>query len=270
MTICKKCVIPASFPDITFKDGVCSYCVASERSTVDRIVQGHNKLKQILESRKGKEYDCLVPTGGGKDSSYVLYYVVKELGLKPLAFYFDNGFIVDFATRNLDSICKKLSVDLVVVKPTDFRRKAVMEAVRFSNCINQFPATMLCANCVNNALTAAKNEAARREIPFIIWGHSRFEGFPTEFNYKTYDVTRYTESAAELNEPPSVFEYVNYISSYYNLIYCRSMEYINALVHSGYTSITWFETMWLRTLQKDGASFFRSGRRRGTPRKCSQ
>lgn len=232
MTICRKCIIPASFPSITFKEGICSYCTASEQSTVDRTVKGHNKLKQILESRKGKGYDCLVPTGGGKDSTYVLYYVVKELGLKPLAFSFDNGFIFDFATLNLKNICKKLSVDLVVVKATDFRRKAAIEAVRFSNSIHQFSSDMLCANCVNNALTAAKNEAARREIPFIIWGHSRFEGFPPEFYYETYDVTRYTESSRELNERPIYFEYMHYISSYYNLIYCRnSTDYINALIH---------------------------------------
>jgi hypothetical protein len=223
--------MPPSFPGITFKDGVCSYCLASERSKIDRTVLGHNKLKQLLESRKGKDYDCMVPTGGGKDSSYVLYYVVKELGLKPLAFYFDNGFIIDFARRNLENISKKLSVDLVVVKARDYRRKAVMEAVRFSNCIHQFSASMLCANCVNNALTAAKNEAARREIPFILWGHSKLEGFPTEFDYETYDVTSYTESTGELKQLPILSELMLYLSSYYNLIYCRnSTDYINALV----------------------------------------
>jgi hypothetical protein len=232
-TICKRCIMPASFPGITFKDGLCSYCAASERTTADRSVKGHNELKRLLESRKGNDYDCLVPTGGGKDSSYVLYYVVKELGLKPLAFYFDNGFIVDFAKRNLENICNRLSVDLVVAKSTDFRRKAAIEAVRFSNSIHQFSASMLCANCVNNALTAAKNEAANRKIPYIIWGHSRFEGFPPEFYYETYDVvTRYTESARELNERPGYLEYMNYISSYYNLIYCKNgADYLNALVH---------------------------------------
>jgi glucosamine--fructose-6-phosphate aminotransferase (isomerizing) len=231
-TICKKCIIPASFPGITFKDGLCSYCAASERTTVNRSVKGHNELKRLLESRKGKDYDCLVPTGGGKDSSYVLYYVVKELGLKPLVFCFDNGFIVDFAKRNLEKICNRLSVDLVVAKSTDFRRKAAIEAVRFSNSIHQFSASMLCANCINNALTAAKDEAARKKIPFIIWGHSRFEGFPSEFDYGTYDVTGYTESAFELDGHPSFLEYTYYISSYYNLIYCRnSADYLNALIH---------------------------------------
>jgi hypothetical protein len=206
--------------------------MASERSTVNRIVKGHDKLKRILESGKGKDYDCLVPTGGGKDSSYVLYYVLKELGLKPLAFYFDNGFYYDAARRNLENICKRLSVDLVVEKPTDFRRKAAIEAVRFSSYIHQFSATKLCANCVNNALTAAKNEAARRKIPFILWGHSTLEGYPTEFDYETYEITKYTESPRELNEHQSFHEYLNYISSYYNLIYCRNgTDYINAIVH---------------------------------------
>jgi len=174
----------------------------------------------------------MVPTGGGKDSSYVLYYVIKELGLNPLAFYFDNGFIVDSARQNLENICKKLSVDLAVVKATNFRRRAAVEGLLFSSCISQVSGSMVCANCVNNALTAAKNEAARRDIPFIIWGHSKLEGYPTEFNYETHDVTSYTETTGELKQLSIVAELMLYFSSYYTLMYCgNGMDYISALAH---------------------------------------
>jgi hypothetical protein len=221
--ICKRCIIPASFPNITFRNGLCSFCINSERSAFNRTVKGHNQLVKILESKKGEGYDCIVPTGGGKDSSYVLYYVVRELGLKPLAFFFDNGFILDFAKQNLQNICKRLSVDLAVAKSRDFRRKAVIEALNVSNYVNQFWTTGICANCTNNALTAAMNEATCRKIPFIIWGHSRFENPSSDFGYES-EVAKYGDRNLE--------RFMNYILSYTNLIYCRnSTDYINALAH---------------------------------------
>jgi len=224
--------MPASFPGITFKEGVCSYCTDTQRSAVHITVKGHNELRQLLGSRKGKDYDCMVPTGGGKDSSYVLYYVMKELGLKPLAFYFDNGFIVDSARQNLENICRKLSVDLVVAKATNFRRRAAIEGLLFSSCTRQVSGSMVCANCVNNALAAAKNEAVQRDIPFIIWGHSKLEGYPTEFNYDAHDVTSYTETTGELKQQSIASELMLYLSSYYNLLYCgNGLDYISALAH---------------------------------------
>ena len=51
-------------------------------------------LKELPAKGQG-DYDCLVPLSGGKDSSYALHYVVRELGLKPLAASFDHGFVAD-------------------------------------------------------------------------------------------------------------------------------------------------------------------------------
>ena len=55
------------------------------------------RKKEIFESLineyRGKgDYDCIVPFSGGKDSTYVLYKVVKEHNLKPLVISFDHGF----------------------------------------------------------------------------------------------------------------------------------------------------------------------------------
>jgi len=113
---------------------------------------------------------------GGKDSSYLLFYVVKELRLRPLAIFFDNGFVIDMAKRNVDKICDKLGVDLVIGKATDFRRKLIVECLKI---LTQFSIAShrvsLCGNCENNLRTFAINEATRRKIPFIIWGSTDFE-----------------------------------------------------------------------------------------------
>ena len=86
----------------------------------------------MLLSEKRGEYNCIVPLSGGKDSSYILYYVVENLNLKPLAVFFDNHFIVDYAKNNVKEICKRLNVDLVIGEASHFRREIVKEALYLS------------------------------------------------------------------------------------------------------------------------------------------
>ena len=51
-------------------------------------------LDEVIEKHRGKyEYDCIVPFSGGKDSSYTMYYLMKEYKIKPLVVRFNHGFI---------------------------------------------------------------------------------------------------------------------------------------------------------------------------------
>ncbi len=182
MKICKKCIIPDSFPNITFSDGICRFCRDHKQFTTNKITSGHDKLLEILRSKKRDESDCVIPVSGGKDSAYILFYVVRKLGLKPLAFFFDSGFATEVSKKNVESMCSKLSVDLVIVKSTSFRRKVVREALHLSKCMNRFERT--CGNCENNLRTAAINEATRRNIPFILWGSTNVEDTTNAYDVK--------------------------------------------------------------------------------------
>ena len=207
MKICEKCIIPDSFPNITFDNGVCGFCRDSERSTKNEIAKGYSRLREILRSGKAETYDCIVPVSGGKDSSYMLYYTVRELGLKPLALFFDSGFTNELSKKNVENICRKLSVDLIVVKSTNFRRKAVREALHTSEYTNRFLQQKgECGNCENNLRTAAINEATKRKIPFILWGHAKLELAPNR-----YEKTRPFRGFAERK---SIKRFINHIYTY--------------------------------------------------------
>jgi hypothetical protein len=60
---------------------------------------------------KDKEFDALIPLSGGKDSTYVLYVAQQKLGLKCIAFTYDNGYLSQHAKNNIDAACKKLGVE---------------------------------------------------------------------------------------------------------------------------------------------------------------
>lgn len=180
MGICQKCIIPDSYPKVTIdEDGICTLCKIHEKSPrFARAPLGKDKLLEKLTSKETDTYDCVVPVSGGKDSTYALFYVVKELGLKPLAVSADSGFVVDSAMENIEKICERLSVDLVVHKAR-FRRHITKEALHIWKNRGEFFSP--CPPCETNNRSVVINEAVKRGIRFVVWGATDFEDDPSTF-----------------------------------------------------------------------------------------
>lgn len=115
---CNRCVSDTNIPSIQFdSNGICNYCHAHDR--LAEKIGSDEKIKielatlvdKIKLDGKGKEYDCIVGLSGGTDSSYTLHKVV-ELGLRPLAVHFDNGWNTDASVSNIKFLTSKLNVDL--------------------------------------------------------------------------------------------------------------------------------------------------------------
>lgn len=122
---CNRCVMDnSSDSTITFDDsGNCNYCTYAleRRSTVYfPNKEGENKLQSMLseikENSKEKEYDCLMGVSGGLDSSYLLY-LGHKWGLRILAFHIDDGFNSTTAKENIEKLCDKCNIDLIIEKP---------------------------------------------------------------------------------------------------------------------------------------------------------
>lgn len=71
-------------------------------------------LDAIVDRYRGKgEYDCIVPFSGGKDSTFQLWYAVKELGLKPLVVRYNHWGYRPLVNENNIRTFKKLNVDVL-------------------------------------------------------------------------------------------------------------------------------------------------------------
>ena len=57
----------------------------------------------------------LVPLSGGRDSCFGLHYVKNELGLDPIAYTYDWGFVTDKARRNISRICGEMNVEHILI-----------------------------------------------------------------------------------------------------------------------------------------------------------
>jgi len=127
--ICSRCILDTTVPDIWFDEkGVCKYCkIHDELDKGNPLGEaGKHRLNRLIDKIKkggrGKDYDCVVGVSGGRDSTYTLY-LVKQLGLRPLAVHFDNGWNSETAVDNIRKATGKLGVDLhtVVADWDEFR-----------------------------------------------------------------------------------------------------------------------------------------------------
>lgn len=117
---CTTCLLPETFPFIEFDEkGECNYC----KNYTKVKYLGEEELKcTINSSLPQKKIDCLIPFSGGRDSSFVLHYICKELGLRPLAYSYDWGMITDLARRNQSRMCAELGVEHILIS-ADIRKK---------------------------------------------------------------------------------------------------------------------------------------------------
>lgn len=111
---CTRCILPETMPGISFDaNGVCSYCLRHKLNPL----KGRDALAAIADRHRSKDGspDCIIGLSGGRDSSYGLHYLRKELGLNPIAYTYDWALVTDIARRNASLLCAKLAVEHVLV-----------------------------------------------------------------------------------------------------------------------------------------------------------
>ncbi len=116
---CNRCLSNETIQSINLdSENICQFCkIYDEMDKEYPLDQNSEKrLLKIAEKIKrdgiNSKYDCVVGVSGGRDSTFLLYYIKKILNLKPLAVHYDNGFDSDTSVSNILNICQKLNVDL--------------------------------------------------------------------------------------------------------------------------------------------------------------
>ena len=169
--VCRQCVMDTSDPEITFDEqGICSHCHGYRRRLSEDVPSGdrgaflRGLAERIRRSGADRPYDCVIGISGGVDSTYVAWLCKKELGLRPLAVHLDNGWNTELAVQNIETVLRKLGIDLYthVIDWAEFRDLQV--AFLKSGIANwELP--------TDHAIRALLyREAARRGIKYIVTG----------------------------------------------------------------------------------------------------
>lgn len=179
MKICNTCVLPDTFPGISFEeDGRCSYCARYRGKQNQEKVKERYKQKfhDIVVEAKGKgPYDALMAYSGGKDSTYTLRLLAEDFGLRVLAITFDHGFVSPFAVRNIRAVADFLDVDHITVSAGEKTLRNV-----FVKSMNRgiYPiralqrASSICNSCMNLVKGFLLKSAIEMGVPIVAYGWS--------------------------------------------------------------------------------------------------
>jgi amino acid adenylation domain-containing protein len=179
---CERCGVSSDLPGTTFDAvGVCNLCRAFD-TYVDKA-QTYFKtpedlqilIREMQAQRKGP-YDCIVLLSGGKDSSFMLCKLVA-MGVKPLTFTLDNGFISEGAKANIRRLVNSLGVDHYWGSTPYMNEIFVDSLKRFAN---------VCNGCFKTIYTLATNVARDKGIGYIVTGLSRGQFFETRLTEEVF------------------------------------------------------------------------------------
>ena len=116
---CSRCLSNETIQSINLdSNNICQFCkIHDEMDNEFPLNENSEKrlfkvAEKIRERGSKSKYDCVVGVSGGRDSTFLLYYIKKILKLRPLAVHYDNGFDSDTSVSNILNICQKLDVDL--------------------------------------------------------------------------------------------------------------------------------------------------------------
>jgi hypothetical protein len=157
------------------KDGVCHVCREYEeryKAHLDTYFKEPDDFYRLVENlkttvRAPNRYDCLLLFSGGKDSTYVLYQLI-DMGLRVLAFTFDNGYISGAAFKNIKKTTSMLKVDHIVGK-LERMNQVFVESLKSNHNV--------CHGCWHALNTMAIKIANEKGIKTVISGLSRGQIF---------------------------------------------------------------------------------------------
>ncbi|MDC1066104.1 N-acetyl sugar amidotransferase [Candidatus Pseudothioglobus singularis] len=164
---CNKCLMPSTKPDLLIdQNGVCNACLSYMARKEVNWEERKKNLIQILEKYKsidGKNWDCIIPVSGGKDSTYQVIQML-ELGMNPLCVTATTCDVTDIGRRNIENI-KNLGVDYIEMSPNPvIRAKLNRIGLKQVGDIS-WPEHV-------GIFTIPVRVAVQFKIPLIIWGEN--------------------------------------------------------------------------------------------------
>lgn len=209
MKTCTRCLMDETVPGIRFdQQGVCHLCHVQDRlyrtyyaqQDVEKEKAFADLIETIKAEGKGRPYDCILPISGGGDSSYAVY-LTKKMGLRALAYHFDNGWVSDVARHNIAAVTGPLGVP---VRTVQYAPETIRDA--YVACLK---ASMpeVCLPCLIAIWSLAYSAAEKEGIRYVIHSSSPMTEGITPLRW-SYGDGRYLESVVKQFGTPGALETV--------------------------------------------------------------
>ena len=186
---CGSCLLPETYETIEFDSQQnCNIC-RGKQIRDEKIDWSARKeqLNALIEDHRGKyDYDMIVPFSGGKDSTYTLWYLIENYGIKPLVVRFNHGFMRDQLEDNNTRTFKKLGVDVINFTPNwKVVKRLMLEALRRKGDF--------CWHCHTGIFSYPMQLAVKFNVPLVMWGEPSSE-YTQYYDYADDEIEQVDET----------------------------------------------------------------------------
>lgn len=180
---CTRCGLPETYETIEFgEDGICNICVQQNFRNESINWDDRKKcLDQLIEDHRGRyDYDCIIPFSGGKDSTFTLYYLLKEYKIKPLVVQFNHHFMRPKLLQNNEKILRSLGVEVVAFTPNwQLVKRLMLESlIRKGD---------FCWHCHTGIFAYPMRIAIKFNTPLVFWGEPSTE-YTSYYDYRDDEI----------------------------------------------------------------------------------
>lgn len=190
---CKKCVVSNQKPysavefksknsniksGILFdKNHICSACNYREIKTKIDWVKRELLLKKLLDKhRKKNGYDCIVPSSGGKDSSFTAHILKYKYNMNPLTVTWAPHLFTEMGWQNFQNLSHVGGLDNILFTPNG-KLHRYLTKLAFLNLLHPFQPFIIGQKIIGPLI------ASKFGVPLIFYGENQAEyGNPIEQN----------------------------------------------------------------------------------------
>lgn len=173
-TFCRECVAnDFMIPGLEFKEGLCPMC--QTKTIVENFKSVLPVINQVGRSKKSR-FDIALFYTGGKDSTYLLYYLSKVLDLRVLALTWEIPFMSESAKQSIENAKKRLpNVEFIARKLSD---KDLRKFYRHLYQLNE----NTCA-CPSLAYVLFYPELVENKVPYFVVGNEPVQMLGLYYNH---------------------------------------------------------------------------------------